>query len=193
MLDDDSLEVLRELKAREQWLADGRLNLALQMVGLGDTDWDSLTCCMGRNELPALLSHVWRHIPHDQLLKAVCDAWVSAEFPEPHLPRRQWLNIFRGAGYHDGEQPATPPERVTLWRGGIKRSRMSWTADRAQAEWYRDRFRDMPGSPGPGRLWTVTVGADRLLAHYGGGGDGGRGEDEYVINPTGLRPREVQP
>jgi hypothetical protein len=189
MLDnDDRLELLRQIKARQQWLADARLDLALQMLDLGDTDWDSLTHAMGRNELPTLLASVWRRIPHDQLVKALSDAWVSAEFPETHMRRREWLEIFRAAGYHDGEQPgpATPPERVTLWRGGIRRAGMSWTADREQAEWFRDR--PLPG--GPGRLWTVTVGADRLLAHYG---DGQGGEDEYVIDPTGIRPREVRP
>ena len=40
---------------------------------------------------------------------------------------------------------------------------MSWTADRDRAEWFQHRF-DLLGTVG--RLWTITVGPDRLLAHY---------------------------
>ena len=64
---------------------------------------------------------------------------------------------------------------------------MSWTADRDRAEWFQHRF-DHPGTVG--RLWTITVGPDRLLAHYH---VQHRKEDEYVIDSTGIRPHEVQP
>jgi hypothetical protein len=40
----------------------------------------------------------------------------------------------------------------------------------------------------PSKLWTVTVDSDRLLAHYH---EKHHSEDEYVIDPTGLRPREA--
>ena len=150
----------------------------------GEVRWDNLAYGMGRNELPDLLDMVWSRLPHDQLLKGLENAWTMAEFPERFMPRRHWLPIFEAAGYHENTSPAEPPASITLWRGGTKRTGMSWTADRAQAEWFRDR----PHYSTPGKLWTVTVGPDRLLAHY----HSGRGEDEYVINPAGLRPREIQ-
>jgi hypothetical protein len=74
-----------------------------------------------------------------------------------------------------------------LWRGGIRRCGMSWTADRDRAEWFQHLF-DHLGTVG--RLWTITVGPDRLLAHYHAQH---RKEDEYVIDSTGIRPHEVQP
>jgi hypothetical protein len=61
---------------------------------------------------------------------------------------------------------------------------MVWTADREQAEWCQHRFERKPG-----KLWTVTVGPECLLAHYH---EKHRRENEYVIDPTGLRPKEVR-
>ena len=122
-----------------------------------------------------------------QLIKALGDAWVMGEYPEQAMRRRQWLPIFRSAGYHDEESPAAAPDRITLWRGGIRRCGMSWTADRDRAEWFQHRF-DLLGTVG--RLWTITVGPDRLLAHYH---VQHRNEDEYVIDSTEIRPHEVQP
>lgn len=170
-----------EHEAREN-----RLKAAVKRVTYGETNWESLTHEMGRNELPDLLALVSERLPQDQLIVAVGAAWSSAEFPEQFMPRRDWLPIFQSAGYHDDDQPAIPPDNVTLWRGGTKRTRMAWTAEREQAEWFQRRFNHLGAS---GKLWTVTVGPDRLLAHYH---HKHRREDEYVIDPTGLRPREVR-
>jgi hypothetical protein len=161
-----------------------RLTAAVKRATDGETDWDSLTDMMGRNELPDLLSLVWTRLPHDQLVRAVGDAWSGCEFPEQRLPRREWLPMFRAAGYHVDDEPASPPDSITLWRGGNRKTRMAWTADREQAEWFRDRFAGKPG-----KLWTLTVGPDRLLAHYH---RKHREENEYVIDPTGIRPKEVR-
>ena len=64
---------------------------------------------------------------------------------------------------------------------------MSWTGDRKVAERFRDAHQ--VDHTRPSKLWTVTVGPDRLLAHYHLK-PRFRYEDEYVINPIGLRPRE---
>jgi hypothetical protein len=74
-------------------------------------------------------------------------------------------------------------------RGGVRRTRMAWTADRERAEWFQHRsgFEGMPGGKRR-KLWTVAVGRDRLLAHYH---EKHRGEDEYIIDPTGARPKEA--
>jgi hypothetical protein len=128
---------------------------------------------------------VWDTLPHDQRIKAIGEAWTAAEHPERALRRAEWLLMFRAVGYLDDDKPATPPEQITLWRGGVKKTRMSWTADRERAVWFQQRFSDIGK---PGKLWTVTVGPDRLLAHFH---ELHRHEDEYIIDPTGLRPREV--
>ena len=117
-----------------------RLTAAAARFGDGERDWDSLRHMMGRNELPGLLSLVWAGLPREQLIKALGDAWVMCEYPEQAMPRREWLPIFRSAGYHDEESPAAAPDRITLWRGGIRRCGMSWTADRDRAEWFQHRF-----------------------------------------------------
>jgi hypothetical protein len=160
--DADYADVQRFHREEEQ-----RLIAALRRARAGETDWEPLRYMMGRNELPDLLRFVWRRLPQDQLVKAVSDAWVMCEFPEQRLPRREWLPIFRAAGYHDELEPATPPDSITLWRGGVRRTRMASTADRERAEWFQHGpgFEGMPGGK-RGKLWTVTVGRDRLLAHY---------------------------
>ena len=107
-----------------------------------------------------------------------------AEFPQRMLHRREWLPMFRAAGYHVDDDSVPPPTRVTLWRGGVRKTRMAWTADRERAEWFQHRFNHIK----PGKLWTITVGPDRLLAHYD---EKHRAEDEYVIDPTGLRPKDA--
>ena len=165
---------------------EARLRAAIERSRNGETDWKSLSYMMGRNELPDLLLFVSHTLPPDQLIAAVGDAWTGCEFPERAMHRRDWLHIFRAAGYHDDLSPAVPPTTLTLWRGGIKRTRMAWTADRDQAEWFQNRFVDR--GLGPGKLWTVKVGADRLLAHYHAHH---RSESEYVIDPNGLRPKQV--
>lgn len=158
----------------------------MQRAREGEADWESLSYMMGRNELPDLLQFIWTRLPQGQLIKAVSDAWSGCEFPEVRLPRREWLPMFRAAGYHDDDESAHPPDAMTLFRGGVRKTRMAWTADREQAEWFQHRYDYIDK---PGKLWTVTVRADRLLAHYD---EKHRREDEYVIDPTGIRPREIQ-
>ena len=162
-----------------------RLMAALHLAREGETDWESLRYMLGRNELPDLLSFVWWRLPHHQLVIAVGDVWTGAEFPERTYRRTEWLPMFRTAGYHVDDEPATPPDSITLWRGGVKKTRMAWTADRERAEWFQHRFDAIK----PGKLWTITVGPDRLLAHYH---EKHRRENEYVIDPTGIRPKEIR-
>jgi hypothetical protein len=166
----------------ERRIQDDRLHAALLRFRDGNQDWDNLSEMMGNHERPALLSVIWWRLPHAQLLHALRDAWVHCDAPEKAMRRRDWLPIFERAGYHDSDQPGTAPDSIALWRGGIRRTGMSWTADRERAEWFQRRWESL----GPAHLWTATVRAERLLAHYGH-----RDEDEYVVNTTGLRPRLV--
>jgi hypothetical protein len=155
---------------------------AIQRSRDGETDWEALVHGLRRNDMPFLLLMVWDVLSRDQRVKAISDAWTSAEFPERYLRREEWLPMFRTVGYLDEDRRAVAPEQVTLWRGGVKKTRMAWTADREQAVWFQHR------GGKPGKLWTVTVGPDKLLAHFHALH---RHEDEYVIDPTGLRPKQV--
>lgn len=157
---------------------------AYEAITRGETDWETLTCRVGRNDLPAILSEVAWSMTDDELASALRDSWVMAESPENCLDRETWIDLFEPIGYRHNTEPATPPSEVVLYRGGMHVGRMSWTADRELAEWFRDRY---PG----GQLWTATVGADALLAFYDGvrDGGGGAGETEYVIDPGLITPK----
>jgi hypothetical protein len=179
-------DVMKAIKNIEQRNADALITAAIQRSNGGETDWDALVHGLGRNDMPLLLMLVWDKLPNGQRIKGICEAWTAAEFPERLLNRDEWLEMFRAVGYLDEDKPGTPPESVTLWRGGVKKTRMSWTADRGQAELFAQRFNNIRQ---PGKLWTVTVGPDRLLAHFD---EVHRHEDEYVIDPTGIRPKEIE-
>jgi len=180
-----SVDPARTLARIERRNADALIKGALRRSAAGETSWDSLAHGLGRNDLPFLLMMLWKALQTGERIKGICDAWPLAEFPERYLSRDDWLRMFRAVGYLDEDKPAKPPERVTLWRGGVKRTRMAWTADRERAVWFQRRYSE---SHKPGKLWTVTVDSDRLLAHFH---ERHRHEDEFVIDPTGLRPRSV--
>ena len=93
--------------------------------------------------------------------------------------------MFGTLGYIEDDEPATPPSRITLWRGGSSGTGMARTADRDRAVWFKHRYSEFRK---PGSLWMVTVGPDRLVAHFH---EAHRSEDEYVIDPIGLLPDEV--
>ncbi len=151
------------------------------------TGWAELTARLPRNDLPAVLAEVAWCFDTDQLAAAVTEAWVMCEFPEQAVDREQWLEWFARTGYIVNGNLAERPESVTLYRGGISADRMAWTSNRQVAEWFRDRWPD-------GRLWTVEASGDALLAHCNNVrlDESGQSEDEYVIDPTGLRPKEVR-
>ncbi|MBI3214731.1 MAG: hypothetical protein HYZ38_12965 [Mycobacterium sp.] len=164
--------------------ADKLIKDAVQRARADTTDWIALARGLGRNDMPFLLLMVWDHLSREQKIAGLSAAWTSAEFPEHYLLRAEWLNMFRTVGYLEEDKPGVCPKQITLWRGGVKKTRMAWTADREQAVWFQHR----QGSK-PGKLWTATVGPDRLLAHFH---EQHRREHEYVIDPTGLRPTEIR-
>jgi hypothetical protein len=181
-------DVMKAIQRLERQQSDRLISSAIQAAGNGEKDWeDTLAHYLGRNDKPWLLLLIWDRLAHDQQVKAIADAWTSAEFPERYLRRDEWLPMFREVGYIDENHCSTPsPGDITLWRGGVKKTRMSWTADREGGEWFAHRW-DSIGKPG--KLWTVNVGPDRLLAHFH---EQHRNEGEYVIDPTGLRFKEVR-
>jgi hypothetical protein len=159
-----------------------RIRDAVQRAQQGESNWIILAEGVGENRRPELLSQVWEFLPTEQRIIAIGDAWVNAEDPEWRLNSDVWLSMFRDVGYHDDDQPAQPPETIALWRGGTLAG-MSWSRTRTVAERFQNRRPDSPG-----RLWTVTVGPGRLLAHY----HHDASEDEYVIDPTDLHPTEIR-
>jgi hypothetical protein len=161
---------------------------ALDAISDGVDDWDELTWRLPRNDLPAVLAEIALWLNPGQLARALTDAWVMCEFPEQAVGREQWLGWFREVGYIVNGEPAKAPEQVTLYRGGVFADRMAWTGCQSIAEWFRDRWPN-------GKLWTATVQADRLLAHFNNVRleESGRVETEYVIDPSGLAVEELRP
>lgn len=155
---------------------------ALAAIADGEDDWDGLTKRLPRNDLPAVLFEIAWCLDNTQLARALKDAWVMCEFPERAVAREHWLSWFRDVGYIVNGNPASPPTQLTLCRGGVHPDGMAWTSNRIVAEWFRDRWSN-------GKLWTVTVGPERLLAHFNNVrlDESGQSEDEYVIDPAGLR------
>ncbi|WP_287041820.1 hypothetical protein [Mycobacterium sp.] len=158
----------------------------------GQTLWWSLVNDLGLdfNEQYLLLSRLWDILPSKQRSVAVAAVWALSDPPETFLPTAEWLRLFRAVGYiedtFDGNWPP-PPAQIELWRGGVRETGMAWTVDRKRAEWFQHRYDHQPGSK-PGKLWTATVGAEYLLAHFHVYRPG---ENEYVVDPAGLNPIEV--
>lgn len=119
-------------------------------------------------------------------------AWVSAERPMSNLFARDWLGLFKLAGYtRDGVPAERPTEPVTLYRGALPRYRKgwSWTEDLDLARWFADRYADLGR---PGRVYTTQADPHALLAHLTGDSDFGRqGESEFVVNPADLNIRDL--
>ena len=139
----------------------------------------------GRNALPDHLDDWDRHespLDADDLHGLVVNAWSSAEFPERHLPRRRWTELFRRAGY------AVPEEPLILYRGARSRRRfgMAWTTALTTARWFAERDVRSLGARSAYvyRAWAPPVAVlcdvDQVE------GDGGRSEAEVVVDPTKL-------
>ncbi|WP_156685600.1 hypothetical protein [Mycobacterium sp. Marseille-P9652] len=178
---------------------DARIEEAVNRMQADPTTlWTSLVNELGfgvSNEQPLLLSRLWEILPNEQRPIAIAYAWTGSDPPEQCLPTHEWLAMFRAVGYIEDSfvswppsWPPPPPDfKLTLWRGGVKRTGMSWTVDRDRAVWFQRRRYDRPDWK-PGKLWTVTVGASQLLAHFHVLRPG---EDEYVVDPANLDPIEV--
>lgn len=164
------------------------------------TTWREVSARAGRNDLPGLLfAHLSGLAPHD-LARGVGEAWTMAEWPEDHASQLAWLAAFDAAT--GGDQDAIlvdgevmPREEsgdlaeadmdglVTLYRGSIasRRHGMSWTPNRAIAEWFAHRFDGMEGDQG-GKVWRANIPAAWVVAIF----NNGRGEAEFVVDTTDL-------
>jgi hypothetical protein len=69
--------------------------------------------------------------------------WSMAEFPSQLLTLRGWVEPFRTAGFVSEPAGLAPPtEPLTIYRGTTlgRRRGLSWTTDRATAQWFANRF-----------------------------------------------------
>ncbi len=165
--------------------------------------WSRVSARAGRNDLPGLLFHHLHDLaPHD-LVTAVTEAWTMSEWPEQHADQNSWLYAFDlaadGALIVDDEVVAREESGdlaaltdadgcVTLYRGAIESRRhgMSWTNDIEMARWFARRFDGMTDDQG--KVWTITVPADYVLAIL----TGGRREAEVVVDTTGFEDVEYR-
>lgn len=78
-----------------------------------------------------------------------------------------------------------PKGEITIWRGvndpddgrGI-----SWTRDKDKAAWFAKRFARLNGKDKTPAVFEATVFPENVLACFDG-----RGEQEVVVDPRGLR------
>lgn len=153
----------------------------------GRTVDDLRTACsrVGRNNEPALIWDLWCEDGwHDEIAEVVGDVWSVTEYPERALDQAMWMDIFNYAGFRrDGQITPPPTKSLTLYRGSTAEGRfgMSWTDDLAIAQSFaRGGIRGRAA----GTVWTADVEPRYLLAYVGG--EGSRGESEYVVDPEGL-------
>lgn len=152
------------------------------------TTWAEVEHGHGRNELPWLLEAYAHRLDLDELAKGIECAWTAAEFPMSWIKRDGWRQLFERVGFlEDIRRAERPAEPMTLFRGSVKAKRFgwSWTDDVEQAEWFAERWRQ---GGHDGRVWTVTVPPEAILAHF----PTSRNESEWVIIPTGLKVREIE-
>ena len=102
-----------------------------------------------------------------------------------------WVRVFEAVCYsHNGvvDEKQRPREALTLFRGARDEDcyGLSWTDSLEFAEWFAERADD-------GRVWSVVVPSDRLLAWIGGQfGDSQVAGGEFVADVRGLSVEVVR-
>lgn len=152
---------------------------------------------LDRNAYPALVAglyyELWMLTP-TVAAHVVSQAWLMCEFPSRQVDRGDWRELFDYAGFTvDGVRaPRRRPRKPRrLYRGAAPEHMdgWSWTEDRAQAQWFTDRF----NFDGRRRLYMVDASPSSVLAiitgqgRFGRGGlDGEQGESEWIVDTDGL-------
>ena len=162
------------LETHPTWQRSDRLTVDEAEVVLGR---------VGRNGAPAVLFDLFYSgcLGSDAMPALVAQTWSRAEWPASNVPRRIWIEWFRLAAYAASADP------LTVYRGATPRFArgMSWTIDRAKAQWFGDRWTLVTGKVA--HVYTVTAPADAILADIDLiEGGGGRHEAEIVVDPVML-------
>lgn len=183
---------LVDVKAEEDAFADQLIQAAVDFHRgqrtMDSGEFLSVLTHAGRNAGPRML-YVLDHlggIAPGEYLDIVPWVWSLAEFPGQAMSNSQWLALWGKAGFTiDGEIAPRPKQPLRLWRGAPRSHRrgMSWTDDRARAQWFADNRMDRDN-----RVWTALVEPRRLLARIH---EVGRGENEWVINTRALTIEEA--
>ena len=127
---------------------------------------DTAMSRLGRNYEPALVATMYwerEEFIRPHLPELVIGAWGSAEFPSSCLDPYVWEELFSEAGFTVNGKPAhRPKEPVRVYRGAAPEHKIgwSWTPDREQAEWFRDRF----NFDGSRKLYTMLAQPLDMLA-----------------------------
>jgi hypothetical protein len=193
---------LQERRFRDAQLVDARLVLlegdpddiegkVFEIVGCGFAD-----------DLPHLLWRLWTvgQLSNERLRTALPPVWRRNLSPSSGTMRRgigtrAWVSMFRAAGflYNVPPLPSADPwltsalrgdEVLEIWRGSAvrRRDRMSWTTSSDCAAWFADGAATFASAA----IFRGQFGGADVLAAFGKWG-----EQEIVVDPTGLRGVEV--
>lgn len=155
--------------------------------------WRVVARRAGRNDLPAILITYWERLSPADKVMALEQTWTMVEYPAAHAEPAVWLNLFDDVGYivdgkvADRDNDPSLPEIVTLWRGSApsRRNGMSWSLDRAQAEWFANRW--VETSDERGVLYRIQIPREYVLARFAT-----RSENEVVVDTTDFDDDEYE-
>lgn len=116
---------------------------------------------------------------------ALRDVWIHSEFPnaDANVSVSESIRFFRAADRKylmeadDYKQYNELPDKITVWRGVTKGKNpigLSYTTDKARAEWFQNRWPDVDN---PGYLLELTVSKQDILAYIDS-----RGEQEVIVD-----------
>jgi hypothetical protein len=138
----------------------------------------------GRNDGPQLLWSWWQsgEMPSHVFKTLVPHVWSLAEWPSRALLARDWLGMFKDAGFVSDCGSSAPTEPVVVYRGAVQSNirGFSWTMDLERATWFARR-EELFGF-GEGKVFRVTAPPHAVLGHFLD-----RCEDEIVLNPLCLK------
>jgi hypothetical protein len=160
--------------------------------------WAEVSARLGRNDYPAALANAvgsLRLTDTAEVAEGLEAAWTMAEWPAQILSQDLWLSLFGvvldvGEYLHGDTVARTSdlPELLTLYRGAtdVTARGMSWTDDIDQARWFANRLIHT-GYP-DATVYVIGALNTMVLARFHG-----RGENEYVLDPTMFEDDDVTP
>lgn len=188
-----SLEELIELQQHTAAQKQADVREILSRGTHSRSDLQSACYRVGRDDAPDLIRKLWQDEAWRPAVAGVVGSvWSMAEHPERLMPRSEWIEMFRAAGFRvDDEIAEGPSDVITVYRGASPEGRlgMSWTTDLTTARTFaRGGLRGRCA----GSVWTARLSPEFALAQIGGAGT--RGEDEVVVDPAGLdKVAELEP
>lgn len=118
----------------------------------------------------------------------LADAWIRTEAPnsDPNLSKRDLLSMFRSTDptllmdEYDFQRFTALDDTVTVYRGVTSKNAknikaLSWTLDRATAEWFAHRFGEN------GSIYEAQIQRQYIYAFFSG-----RNESEVIVDPKHL-------